>query len=222
MAAATPNARENGDAGRRKRRAPEEIRALLLAAAREEFKHRGFAGATTAAIARRADVAEIQMFRYYPSKAELFREAVFAPLIEHFRKFNERYSPTATDPDSIMAGARQYVRELQAFLGENAEMLVSLFVAQRYAAPGASETKPLPDLQAYFEECAATMSQRSIAARSADPAMVVRVTFAALLGCITYRDWMFPDAAENRAEIDNVIMEFILAGIGPHSDLGPQ
>lgn len=220
MAAATPNASESGDPARRKRRAPEEIRALLLAAAREEFKHRGFAGATTAAIARRADVAEIQMFRYYPSKAELFREAVFAPLIDHFRAFNERYSPTATDPESIMEGARQYVRELQAFLGENAEMLVSLFVAQRYAA-GKDETRPHADLQAYFEECAATMSQRSIAARSADPAMVVRVTFAALLGCITYRDWMFPNAAENRAEIDNVIMEFILAGIGPHSDLGP-
>jgi hypothetical protein len=126
------------------------------------------------------------------------------------------------DEASIMAGARRYVRELQAFLGEHAAMLVSLFVAQTYAAPGLTEREPRADLQAYFEECAAAMSERAVAARGADPSKIVRISFAALLGCITYRDWMFPDAAEDRDEIDDLIMEFILAGIGPHSDLPPS
>ena len=42
----------------------------------------------TAAISRRAEVAEIQMFRYFPSKFALFEQAVMAPLRAHFARFN--------------------------------------------------------------------------------------------------------------------------------------
>ena len=209
------------ETARRKRRSPEEIRSRLLDAARTEFKQKGYAGATTAAIAEQADVAEIQMFRYFPSKADLFREAIFAPLTDHFRAFNARHAPEATDEASIRERAELYVTELQAFLSEHAQMLVSLFVAQTYATPPLGEPRPREELQSYFEECAALMSERAGAAAGADPGKIVRIAFAALLGCITYRDWMFPEAGEDHGEIDDLVMEFILAGIGPHCDLGP-
>ena len=69
---------------RRAKRSSEEIMQRLIAAAQDEFKRSGFMGATTAAIARKAEITEAQLFRYFSSKAELFREAVFEPLNRHF------------------------------------------------------------------------------------------------------------------------------------------
>jgi AcrR family transcriptional regulator len=67
-------------AARRKRRSPGELNARILKAAAAEFRRAGYIGATTAAIAQKADVTEAQLFRYFGSKSNLFREAIFRPL----------------------------------------------------------------------------------------------------------------------------------------------
>jgi AcrR family transcriptional regulator len=69
---------------KRAKRSSAVVMARVLEAAREEFKRRGFVGATTAVIARNAAVTEAQLFRYFDSKADLFQEAVFEPLDRHF------------------------------------------------------------------------------------------------------------------------------------------
>src|SRR5215831_20773880 len=86
---------------KRTKRSRAEVMERLLAGAREEFRRRGFAGATTAAIARNAAVTEAQLFRYFESKADLFREAVFEPLDKHFSEFNARYPTSAHSSESI-------------------------------------------------------------------------------------------------------------------------
>ena len=179
--------------------------------------------ATTAAIARRANVAEIQLFRYFPSKADLFREAIFTPLTTHFRTFNAMHSPEAVDTQSIRERARLYLAELQLFLGEHARMLISLFVAQTYAdrAADSPDSDPI-GLQAFLDESAALMTQRAGHASDIDPSTLARVAFGALLGCITYKDWLFPQAKANQGEIDRTIAEFILTALGPYSDIGPM
>ena len=208
---------------RRKRRTAQDIRERLLAAAREEFVAKGLAGATTAAISRRAEVAEIQMFRYFPSKFALFEQAVMAPLRAHFARFNADHGADANDAAAISGHARRYMAELQEFLNLHAELLVSLFMAQHFGPASASEAARLPasDLQGFFDDAA-----RMMAARAAKPAevpaeTVVRIAFGALLGCITYKDWLFPDRAGGDAAISAAITEFILAGIAPHSDVAP-
>lgn len=213
--------RRSDPAGKRKRRTPLEIRGRLLEAAREEFTVKGYAGATTAAISKRAEVAEIQMFRYFPSKAELFQEAVFAPLKEHFRSFNAEHMPEAVDAASIGERARLYMAELQAFLSDHAEMLVSLFVAQTYATAATDAAAAArADLQAFFEDAAAAMASRAPQPSDIDPGLIVRVAFGTVLGCITYSDWLFPDASGKQGAIGGAITEFVLAGIGPFSDVG--
>lgn len=203
----------------RRRRSAEEIRARLLNAAREEFSNKSFAGATTAAIARRAEVAEIQMFRYFPSKAELFREAIFAPLIDHFRSFNAEHGRKAVDEESAKEQAQLYIAELQAFLEEHARTLISLFVAQTFESKALKPAKlGVEDLQSYFSESITRMSERSRPTGPIDPEKIVRVAFGTLLGCLTYRDWLFPDADQERDDIDEAIREFILQGVGPLTD----
>ena len=66
---------------KRKRRSPEELKDRIIAAAGVEFRRGGYAKATTAAIAHRAKVTETQIFRYFDSKANLFREAIFKPQV---------------------------------------------------------------------------------------------------------------------------------------------
>ena len=58
---------------RRFRRAPNEKRARIIAVARECFREKPYADATTAEIARRADVAEGTVFHHFGSKLGLLK-----------------------------------------------------------------------------------------------------------------------------------------------------
>ncbi len=61
---------------RARRRAPDEKREQILAAAAALFGDEGYAGATTARIASRAEVSEGIVFHHFGSKRELFRQVV--------------------------------------------------------------------------------------------------------------------------------------------------
>src|SRR5579862_7091533 len=124
-------------APRRKRRSPEDIMDRILRAASDEFKLSGYTGATTSAIARKADVTEAQLFRYFSSKAELFREAIFKPLNQHFSDFNARHQQVEK-PGNVRDLTQDYITELQQFIGDHSEMLMSLIVAQTYL-PGSTQ-----------------------------------------------------------------------------------
>jgi AcrR family transcriptional regulator len=194
----------------------------LLRAASEEFGRRGYAGATTAAIAKGADVAEIQMFRYFPSKAELFREAIFTPLVEHFRTFNAAHGPEAIDTSTVWDRARLYTSDLHTFLGEHAGALISALVVEASeGARSASLRSAKADLQTFLDEVATVMTGRAQSVDAAQADLVVRIGFGAMLGCISYHDWLFPSASPTDPAISRAIGEFILAGIARHSDLGP-
>src|SRR5207302_6556274 len=73
----TSTATADGDgyvkATRRRRGEP---RRLLLESARELFSRQGYASTSTREIADHAGVSETLMFRYFRSKAGLFREAL--------------------------------------------------------------------------------------------------------------------------------------------------
>jgi len=206
--------------GARKRRSPAEIRERLVRAAREEFRRSGFAGATTAGIARAADVTEMQLFRCFGSKAELFREAVFEPLNEHFAAFNARHLSDLAGLSSIHEQARLYITELQEFLDEHSKLLLSLIVAQTFTSGSLQGVGEIGSLRAYFERGAAMMSSRVEPDPQVDPALLVRVSFAAVLGCVMFRDWIFPVGLASHEAIDAAIVDFVIDGISVNSDPG--
>lgn len=57
-------------------------RAAVLASAREVFAADGYAGAATAEIARRADVSTATVYRYFPTKLDLFAAVIEAGVDE--------------------------------------------------------------------------------------------------------------------------------------------
>ena len=198
---------------RKQRRSPVEIRERILRGAGEEFKACGYAGATTLNIARRADVTEAQLFRYFASKSILFREAIFEPLVRHFDAFDASHKISAKEGGNLRENARLYISELQEFIGEHSKMLMSLVVAQTYAPftmPGVSE---IDSLQSYFARGAALMERRTPAKAKVAPKLMVRVSFAAVLSCILFKDWMFPAEIASEQEISDAIIDFVLDGI---------
>lgn len=205
-----------GDAAspRRKRRSSEEVADRILDAALEEFGSAGYSGATTAAIARRAEVTEAQIFRLYESKQELFRAAIFKPLNAHFWEFQSRHDMTGADAGSMRAAARRYISELQEFMIQHWRMLMSLIVASAYSPETTGNVGELEGLRAYFEGGAKTMAERTGRKGKVSPELMVRVSFAAVLANVMFRDWLFPPGLASEHDIHEAIIDFVIDGLG--------
>jgi AcrR family transcriptional regulator len=219
---ATERKKPTAGAARRKRRTPGEIRERLIRAAREEFRRCGFVGATTASIARNADVTEAQLFRCFQSKAGLFREAVFEPLNEHLAEFSAQHPSGLADAGGNREEARLYIAELQQFIGEHAQLLLALFVAQMFASGSLHGVGEIDSLRGYFERGAAAMRSRVGKDPKVDPRLLVRISFAAVLGCVTFKDWIFPPGLASDGQIRSAIIDFVMDGINVNPHPGPK
>lgn len=209
-----PNVATEPSPARRRRRSAQEILDRILSAAAHEFEAHGYSGATTAAIARQADVTEAQIFRLFDSKGELYREAVFQPLNRHFAEFQARNLADTASGEPARVLARRYINELQDFMGEHSGMLMSLIVAQAYSQTSAESLTDIEGLKAYFEQGRATMESRAKGEARVRPELMVRVSFAAVLASVMFKDWLFPPDMASDEEIREAIVDFTLDGIG--------
>jgi AcrR family transcriptional regulator len=198
---------------RRKRRSSEEVADRILDAAAEEFENAGYAGATTAAIARRAEVTEAQIFRFYGSKQELFRAAIFKPLNRHLVAFHEANPAPLGDPKTMREMARRYIGELQDFMAQHSRMFMSLIVASAYSPEATNPVSEMEGLRAYFEQGAKVMSSRVGDQAAVDPKLMVRVSFVAVLASLMFKDWLFPAGMASEEEIRDAIAGFVIDGI---------
>lgn len=80
-------------------------RDAVLAAARAVFTERGFAGASTAAIARAAGVTEGALFHHFATKALLFRE-VFVALEDELNRHAQAASREGEPMAAFLGGCR--------------------------------------------------------------------------------------------------------------------
>jgi AcrR family transcriptional regulator len=197
---------------RRKRRSAEELRDRLTDAAEEEFRRSGFAGATTAAIARRAETTEAQLFRYFGSKADLFREAIFKPLNRHFQDFISRQVNDANSHEGDRAKSKRYIAELQRFLDSHSSMLISVVVAQMYTPATPHGVAEIDSVRSYFDIGTGLLAARKGRKSKVPPRLLSRVSFAAVLACVVFKDWLFPKGLATDAEIAAAITDFVSDG----------
>jgi AcrR family transcriptional regulator len=203
---------------KRTRRTRDDILKRIVQAAREEFERCGFAGATTAAIARRAAVTEAQLFRYFDSKSNLFRETVFKPVDQHLIHFMNRHMPEIRKAASAAAMTDLYATELQRFIRENSGTLASVVMAQTYES--GSARAPIDSLHTYFDRCAALMSERLKERGKVDPRLTVRVVFGAVFASVMFKDWLFPAGVATDEEITTAVNDFIKEGTRAHFGFG--
>lgn len=196
---------------RRRRRSSGEVADRILEAAAEEFEQSGYAGATTAAIARRADTTEAQIFRLHASKQALFRAAIFTPLNRHFADFQARIE--ADREGERHDQARAYIGELLDFMAGHSRMFLSLAVANAHSPDATEGVGELEGLKAYFEKGTAMMRARTGDTGRVSPDLMVRVSFAAVLANLMFHDWLFPPGLASEAEIREAIAAFVIQGI---------
>ncbi|NGY03976.1 TetR/AcrR family transcriptional regulator [Solimonas terrae] len=210
--AATGGKRRVPPAARTRRSAQDLLDRIVLAAA-EEFKRNGYAGTTTALVARRAEVTEAQLFRYFGSKSNLFRETVFKPIEQHLLHFVETHLPEFDNPAVHREQTHLYTSELQRFIHDNAQLLTSLIVAQTYDAGTAHGVATINSLKTYFDRAAAMMAARTGGGSSADPQLLVRLAFSTVLAAVIFRGWIFPEGLASDAAIETAINDFVLRGV---------
>lgn len=201
----------------KRRRSPEDLRREIVRAATEEYSQHGFTGATTAAIARRANTTETQIFRYFASKAELFNEAMVRPLDSHLQEFTNQ-ATLHTDapipkPASHAQSALNYIAELQAFIARHEKMFQSLVMAEADKPDGVEGIGGVDALQAYFARGAATMRARTRDSAKIPPELMVRISFASVLGCTLFESWLYPEDMADKAAIREAVQSFILDGL---------
>jgi AcrR family transcriptional regulator len=204
-------------AAKRKRRSADDVMNRLIRAAAEEFKRCGFAGTTTAGIARKAEVTEAQLFRYFGSKSNLFRETIFKPIEQHLRTFINEHVQDFGEVATARERTSRYTTELQRFISKHSQMLTSLVVAQTYESGNAHGVSEIDSLATYFDRGASLMRQRLKGTATVDPKLLVRVTFASVLGCIMFKNWVFPPGLAGDEEITTAINNFIMDGLSSNS-----
>jgi AcrR family transcriptional regulator len=197
---------------RRKRRTTEAITDLIIHAANREFGSQGYSGATTAAIAREADVTEAQLFRLFGSKEALFRAAVFQPLNRHFSEFMSDEMVGVGKTGSLRTSSHHYINALQDFMDENAAVLRSMVVACAYSAVSTQQVSEMDGLRTYFDRGAELMSRRVATDAEVDPQLMVRVSFAAVLASMMFKDWLFPEGT-SQEDIRRATAAFVTDGI---------
>jgi AcrR family transcriptional regulator len=196
-----------------KRRSRKDIVDRIVQAASDEFKRSGFTGATTAVIARKAGVTETQIFRYFGSKSNLFRETIFKPLDQHLLNFIIRHAAKGHRRARLGKEHDLYTTELQRFITEHADLVASLVVSQRYDTRNAHGVGEINSLSTYFEHSVAQMAKVMTNKSKADLNITARVTFAAVLGCVLFRNWVFPPGLASDKEITAAVNDFVLEGI---------
>lgn len=206
---------------KRKRRTKEEIIDRIIEAAGMEFGENGYSSGTTAAIARRAGVAEPLIFTHFGSKAKLYRTAVFNPLDRHFAAFLAKQDIESTKDGPTAKESRDYVSDLVTFVKSHSEMFKSLAFSEAYGK-GEDGSAALQGLQDYFLKMSALEEKRLTRHPKVSPQLIARISFAAILACIMFDDWLFPVGVASGREIHEAICDFIMDGLNVNAPmLGP-
>lgn len=199
-------------AKRRTRRSAEEITLRLVNAAIQEFALNGYAGARTAAIAMRADVVEPLLFKYFGTKANLFQRAVFQTLDQFYSKFVAEHPFDMTNHAEWAEQSRAYIGAQQDFLRKNSKIFMSLVVQETFNSAEIVGIGKLSGLQRFLDKMATSVEQGEASAANSDPKLIARISFASLLACVLFHDWLFPKGLASDRKIKAAVIDFVYKG----------
>ena len=101
----------------KRRLSKEEREKEIVEAAKEVFIKKGYLGATTMELAKKANISEVTLFRYFPTKNELFMATVEPIITEAIDQvLQEKQVP----PDQLL---ERFMRERIYFIKSNRELI---------------------------------------------------------------------------------------------------
>lgn len=205
---------------RRTRRAPLEVRELVLRAAHDLFAEQGYHGTKTREIAARAQVAEPVIFRHFASKAEIFERSILAPFTSFAEAWAEawRVEPLASADQYQIT--RTFVDGFYGLAVEHREVFRTLMAAR---AKGGDEA-----LAEVAERVIAQLGDLLVLIRALlvdhrdareweglDPPITVAVALGAILSLVILDDWVFPvgERRPGRARQVEELTQMLLHGV---------
>ncbi len=118
------------------------------------FNRKGYAGASTREIASEADVSESLIFRYFGSKAGLFREAMVVPFVALVDRHIER---RLADPDRFKhprQASHAFIGDMYDTFHEHRALAMSLFTSDVMQDSALAEEGVLDTLREQVERLA--------------------------------------------------------------------
>ncbi|MGV0050626.1 TetR/AcrR family transcriptional regulator [Mycobacterium colombiense] len=194
----------------RSRRSSEEVRKLILDAARKLFRSNGFDATSTREISAEAGVSESMLFRNFGSKKAIFDEAVLKPFIEFVQQFVADWARSAesgADPEHI---AHRYVSGLFQLCRDHLE-LIALIGARREGSPQGPNARLL--IAEQLDALVGQLSRHHTQAGSRpamDPRLSVRFAIAMTVGAAQLGDEFFGIGDQLTSEI----AAFVVRGAG--------
>jgi AcrR family transcriptional regulator len=200
-----------GDRPRAPRRAPGEVRELVLEAARELFSTHGYPSTSTKRIAERAGVAEALLFRHFGSKAQLFREAVVDPLVAVLQGYADAWL-AYDDPHEPRQPVRSFIDTFFGALSDRRGFAMALTAAANYLDDVVDDAgAALADVVRAIERVVVQEAGR-FGYQGLNPPITARVGMGSVLASAVFRGWIFGAAASTvsderiTAELEQLMM----------------
>lgn len=178
------------------RRPTNEIRTLLVEAARELFTNSGYAATTIKEISARAGVAPQLIFTNFGSKAGLFDAAVVEPFAEFVTDHVASWAPDAPE-SSFEDRIRRFVERLYSLAARDRQLLISA-VARRMAGDRETPESDIPDRLATLLQTTQPLTIAEAPAHGfpdPDPALLIAAAAAMVLGMALLDDLLFPSGS---------------------------
>jgi AcrR family transcriptional regulator len=200
--------------------AAEASRRKLLEAARECFARSGYPGTTTKEIAMTAGLAEKTLFRHFPTKAQLFRDAVVTPFANFIATYIGawRERPRGARPAEV--SVREFYADAMNVFDQHGRLLVALIAAQTF---GGSD----PDLEKELRQSLGGMLSgldhigEWVRANGLvlDPAITPRLMFGMVAAAGMHADWLFgTQAPPARERVIDEMTTFTVYGLKGRQD----
>jgi AcrR family transcriptional regulator len=179
------------------RRAPDEVKELVVRAAHRLFSEQGYHATTTRQIAEDAGVGESVLFRNFGSKAELFEMTILGPFIDFINEWANNWNVSVvgvSDPEPV---ARAFVKGFYELAAEHRELFHTLIgarvngadptLARVAARVNANLGESMQVVQRVLLEHSAARHFRDI-----DAPVTVAVSVGSILSMVLFDEWLFP------------------------------
>lgn len=209
----------------RDRTAPADTRERILRAAQQVFGDCGYAGGRTLDIATTAGVTERTLFRYFPTKAELFGAAVVEPFHAYIQDFVEDWRQREHGVRSAWEEAYAFYDGLFELLETHRGLVVALIAARAHDDASRSLFPALDSDLADQLTSAEAILRTEGAARgfTGDAATHVRLMFGLAITACVHGDWLFPaDQRPTREHLLRATTSFTLYGLGAGGPDAPR
>src|SRR5882757_1996940 len=202
------------------RRAPGEVRELVLDASRELFSSHGYSHTSTKRIAEQAGVAEALLFRHFGSKAQLFREAVVEPLVEVLQGYADQWL-AYDSPHEAELPVRSFIDTFFGTLSDRRGFAMALTAASIYSDDVVEDSgAPLADVLRLIESVVAQEAER-FGYRGLNIPVTARVGVGSVLATAMFRGWIFGTNAGEVADdrITNELERLMIYGVRNRSEI---